>query len=306
VRPLVRLNGPEPLSPHDPKYERGVTTVDSLLQKLSQESKLLKNNVVGHSNSHISRNLSQLNLASRKLARKPRDPSDDSKARILLAAGGLDSSMQKQVLDQIDVLRSFEPRELSHEVDIDKFLNHRYETLKSTAIDESHQLTSHAFRQKYVSRLEEDWEEAKREILEIIGVDHAVRQPDQKADWGTARKRRHEFTPQPVMVEYASVISAWNTQRLRPQNREPFQLLSRLNNITNNFFPELADYFKVVSSILFRDQETDLYSRPTDSKLVDGALRNLESEYLRDLTKGNDIRNENTIKRKLLLAVPTL
>ena len=60
----------------------------------------------------------------------------------LLARGGLDVSLHKQVLDQIDVKTSYEPREAFHEVDIDKFLNNRYETLMSTAIEESHQLVN--------------------------------------------------------------------------------------------------------------------------------------------------------------------
>jgi len=60
-----------------PKHQE---SFDDLLTKLKVESTLLKNDVIGPSKVAFTRNLSQLNVASRRLTRKPLDPATENKA----------------------------------------------------------------------------------------------------------------------------------------------------------------------------------------------------------------------------------
>jgi hypothetical protein len=244
---------------------------DELLDKLKHDSELLKNEVLERSETPILRNLSQLNVASRRLTRKPLDPSSEYKACRLFAGGGLDASLHKQFLDQIDVKTGYDSREIFHEVDIDKFLNHRYESLVNTAIEESHQLTSHAFRQAYVSRLEEDWEQSKLSILDSLGFDHAVYLPSQSV------YSPYDFTPESPLRDFAAVISSWNRARLI--EKKVYPLLKNLTKVTNKHFAELGEYFSMLRTILFEHDESDLGARPSNVNLVAGSIRHSENEY---------------------------
>ena len=51
---------------------------------------------------------------------------------------------------------------------MDKFLEHQHSMLISTAIEEAAKLTANSFRSHYLRRMENEWEQAKQDLMESI------------------------------------------------------------------------------------------------------------------------------------------
>ena len=134
--------------------------------------------------------------------------------------------------------------------------------------------------------MELDWEEAKRDILESINVDHTVMPSnlrnisgagvDQFGSTGS-RKRRHDFSQNSPTRAFADVVRAWNRARLR---NESYPLLSRLSNVTARHARDMDEYVHMLRSILFEDDERDSYPASNQKQLVAGAIRHSEQEYM--------------------------
>ena len=66
--------------------------------------------------------------------------------------------------------RVYEPSDLAvAELDLVKYLDHHQQLLMNTCIEEATKMTANAFRKHYIGKMDDDWERAKRDILERVG-----------------------------------------------------------------------------------------------------------------------------------------
>lgn len=113
--------------------------------------------------------LSGLKAVSERLVRK-HPPSDPSQAQLLLAVDKVDLSKHTRNFRNIDMSKAFEAHgEPLTALDLDKDLSKRQQELVNTAIEESNRLTERSFRNRYINKIEDDWETEKRKILDRLG-----------------------------------------------------------------------------------------------------------------------------------------
>jgi len=117
----------------------------------------------------LQRNVEQLDQTSKKLVSKASKVSGDiakNKAHYLLAGKGFDADRLSRNLNSINIKAAFEPAEPLTETDLDAYLKHEYDLTILTSIEEAKKETTSRFEEKYVSTMEQDWEEAKKILLD--------------------------------------------------------------------------------------------------------------------------------------------
>lgn len=141
--------------------------------------------------------LPQLAADARRLAKEhPKEAKMQSQAAILFGKGGVDIEQQPRLLEK-DLFRRMDPsREVPTETDLAKCLELKHQTLISSAIEESTKMTENSFRNFYMNKLEDDWDEERKAILEQLGFQKLRPPPDTKP-------AMHEDTP---MSETALVV----------------------------------------------------------------------------------------------------
>eukprot|EP00455_Lapot_gusevi_P034553 TRINITY_DN3811_c0_g1_i1.p1 TRINITY_DN3811_c0_g1~~TRINITY_DN3811_c0_g1_i1.p1 ORF type:complete len:856 (+),score=211.32 TRINITY_DN3811_c0_g1_i1:61-2628(+) len=144
----------------DEKNDRtrgGRTDFDSLLT----ESDKLVTHIRADNIPHINRSLGQLDEFTKRLARSTQK---DVQGQIFFAERGVDVEKQRHILRKID-LSHFEPIETVPELDVERFLEHNFQMIFDTAIEECNRMSADSFRNLHVRKLEDDWQSAKRAIL---------------------------------------------------------------------------------------------------------------------------------------------
>jgi len=173
------------------------------LEKLRQQVKQLTQTIAPDSVPVLSRSLPQLAEQAAKLAKK-RVPDDRTKTKAysssrpplaspplltfrararqyLLAPKGFDAEQLQQTLNSIELKATYEPLEPIAETDLEGYLRHEHETLVLTAIEEAKKETIDAFKKNYTAYMENEWEQAKRELMDFFSQTEA-------AGWAVGRK----------------------------------------------------------------------------------------------------------------------
>jgi len=151
----------------------------------------------------LQRSLAQLDAASSSLLRQtqtvPLDAHSEAQAQIMLATKGIDLRKQERALKELEQSRAMTAAaagltgdraqqlmvrgatggpaagavpsglEHFHPLDIERFLQQQQNIMTHAAMDEAARVTSSCFHRYESSALADDWEAAKREILDAIG-----------------------------------------------------------------------------------------------------------------------------------------
>eukprot|EP00029_Vermamoeba_vermiformis_P006383 TRINITY_DN2483_c0_g1_i2.p1 TRINITY_DN2483_c0_g1~~TRINITY_DN2483_c0_g1_i2.p1 ORF type:complete len:833 (-),score=260.37 TRINITY_DN2483_c0_g1_i2:26-2524(-) len=262
----------------------------------------------------IQRNIEQIDEASRNLVQKVSQEEKKShpKAQILLARQGFDTEKLTQNLSSIDLKTTFEPLESISETDLESYLKHEHELIVLSAIEEAKKETIEQYNSNFISRMEDEWEEKKREIIEMLTQTGPAWEGLQK----TKEKPKVNFqtSMDMKMLHYAKVVCDLNNFRLQ---KKPFGLATRLLDVAKNFDDknmqrklELIDCFDLLRKMIGeggvlpdgtmtrspsrneRDFEQDLKTNPSEVKryFLKGARDFLEEQYnniIQTMTKNN-------------------
>jgi hypothetical protein len=201
----------------------------------------------------LQRNLQQLGVASRRLARQqvPSDAATDSQAQLLLSAKGIDLRKQSRALKDMELAlpqarHAQQPTagiESVHPLDIERFLAQQQQLLCHQAMEEAAKVTSDTYRRHDLASLADDWEVAKREILDSLGFRGGRNalggaDADASALTGQNGKRKsptalHAGPTGPVLAMeqaiYARTVQDLNRARVR-RGAQPFDLLTELQS----------------------------------------------------------------------------
>jgi len=147
----------------------------SLPSETSDLGKILEktqNLLANHGVTVKSRSLAQLNQITKRMAQQ-HDINFDMNAQIFFAKRGLDITKQQQLLQTIEashaqVVETVEP---SVDWDVDRWMENQQSQLLSSVIEECDQYNSLTFQDMFVSRLDDDWSQAKRNILESMSFE---------------------------------------------------------------------------------------------------------------------------------------
>lgn len=157
----------------------------------------------------IQRNIVQLDAAAKSMFRahptQNQDADVDTQASLFMASHGVDVRKQKHALRKLDeaaaaavaasrtqaaaptvafaptrtatkssnaTAASMEDAQLLAELDVEKFLHKQHERVLNSAVEEAVFMTNSSFLRGYLSSLDSDWEEEKKEILENLGFRH--------------------------------------------------------------------------------------------------------------------------------------
>jgi nuclear pore complex protein Nup93 len=282
---------------------RGRTMTERFAALREKSSNLVRGIAGGRDSRVLRKTLPQLNEANRKLVRQPVGPESKQQAALLLAPV-LDIGAHDQALQRIDLTKQYDPRVPLGDVDVGLHVQHQHHMMVTNAIEESANLSSSHFRSHYVARIEEDWEQAKREILEHLGQRLDQRQgPDQgggardqgalvlhgdasydsrgQMDAGMGQYGRGPQSSTAVTLRsapdspYYHVIEAFNTDRV--SNRE-FDLLGAFIRAEQDIDQDygIIDQWELLRSI---SSNFDAKHPGTERGLLDGAIRFSESEY---------------------------
>ncbi len=115
----------------------------------------------------LRRTLPQLGSVVRKLAPKP-EVNTEIGAQLFFASKGLDLAKHASALRTMPLMQTPDTMEPVDELDVDRFLEHQHELLISSAVEECSKLNAISFRQALIGQIEDDWDVAKRDILESM------------------------------------------------------------------------------------------------------------------------------------------
>lgn len=196
----------------------------------------------------IQRSIPQLELASRKLVRQHPPISDAATAQLFLSSNSIDIQRSNRILKDLDFSKSYEPIQTSfNELDVDKFLDHQHNLLITTSIEEANKLTQFNFKRSTIQKMENEWENRKKEILDQLGfrtgkkaIQQAFKQTQQLYSNNpqlleqTPTKRKFASTTRATLsIEqniYARVILELNNHR---RENKPYPFVNALKNAAN-------------------------------------------------------------------------
>ncbi|KAI9000241.1 Nup93/Nic96-domain-containing protein [Gaertneriomyces semiglobifer] len=211
------------------------------LSELLEQSRQLTNHILPSGVAHVNRGLDQLDAQSKRIVAKSEQKLNatlphggvDARTASLLASRGLDPVKVRENLESIDGTQSFERLGALKDTDVEGYLNNEYENIVTVAINETKRDTEVSYRRTFDTLLQNDWDKARRRVLEELG--HA------EVPWGTQNKNEDGFIPattalmgsfdaldqqrffkgglvaHPRMHAYTSVVMQLNQNRLAKQ-----------------------------------------------------------------------------------------
>lgn len=262
--------------------------------------------------------LTGLKTVSERVVRR-HPPVDSSRAQLLLAGHKVDLDKHKRVIESIDITRAWEAQsEPLSELDLDKDLAKRQQQLINTAIEESNKLTERSFRDHYVSKMEEDWEMEKRNILNELGWSSGTKglgvggpAPAAAREPASARALQSSPTNLPVNDErtlYADRVIHINKCRYQQKQIDVidcfFQMVEQLEQPNLEEGEEVGEMglcWRVLRQIVpggmdekcFQDQ----YQKRTPElqrKFIDNAIQYLENERHESILQSTPRYRPNT------------
>jgi hypothetical protein len=93
-------------------------------------------------------------------------------SQLFYASKGLDMSQQSSTLRSIDLSKTYEPLEALAVLALDQFLAHNDQMTFASCIEESTQLVAQTSRRHYVERMDADWADIRRDLLDQYGMRH--------------------------------------------------------------------------------------------------------------------------------------
>ena len=160
-------------------YNQHIGGLESLLER----SRRLTSGIDDHGVPPLQRNMDQLLGAANKLARSSAarsngystgdtglQQSEQNKAHRLLSKGGLDGDRLTRDLQTVDLRPSRAVAERLGDTDIDGFLSHQHDMIIVTAIEEGLRSTIGECQRSTVSRMEDDWDRSRNNLMQLLGV----------------------------------------------------------------------------------------------------------------------------------------
>eukprot|EP00771_Trimastix_marina_P001035 gnl/Trimastix_PCT/2080.p1 GENE.gnl/Trimastix_PCT/2080~~gnl/Trimastix_PCT/2080.p1 ORF type:complete len:831 (+),score=254.74 gnl/Trimastix_PCT/2080:24-2516(+) len=141
------------------------------MQSLLQQSLELVPELQNRGFPPIQRGLQEIVEQSKSLAKKCSRTGhvNKNKAHYFLAAKGYDAERFTRDINAMDIKATFESLEPLSETDIEGQLQHNFDLVILTAIEESKQLAIQSFQDQLSTHMEMDWEERKQELLQSFG-----------------------------------------------------------------------------------------------------------------------------------------
>ncbi|KAG9302164.1 hypothetical protein G9A89_020598 [Geosiphon pyriformis] len=144
----------------------------AILRHLLEKSQNIANSVSAKKDlPPIERNLEEIETQSRKFASKINKPgeSPEKKAPFFLANIGIDGDKLSQTVRSINVLGTFEPRELISEADTTNYVEYKYRSTVTSIIQDGHNQTIQDYHDEFERSLNLDWERSKIKVFEELG-----------------------------------------------------------------------------------------------------------------------------------------
>jgi len=231
-----------------------VTDTDEDLKQLLAESTQLNAHL---GQERLTRTLHQLNDDARRYNRGV-DANTEAKAQMLLAAREIDIPELTRTLQDVTSMNIYASQEQLTDLDIEQFLKRElHQKNLNAAIDESIKITAHLFRAHHRRKLDDDWNEAKRKILE----EHMLR--------GAPAQLKASTAPMETSSTATSLVVA-------SQSRLPFSLGNR----------RMDDYAQVVKSLNDETKFRNIKGEPLIRKFkraCEGTRRNQQRDSQLDI-----------------------